>query len=156
MVLLTACAERPKVAPQLRQPDEYLDRTTGCIDTPFLAPSTNRAGAGVVCGREPRATVVLVRGRVVADSGGLPGAGLADLLVSVHAEAGGPSGLSPALSEVRTGAQGDFSMTIDEGGELYVVVRRSAGEPVLSIRPLRATPGVDRPLVVTVQLDGGN
>lgn len=124
-----------------RQPDEGRerggDRPTGCIDTPFL--DERRTSAGVQCGRRDRADVVVLRGRVQGlRPDGLPGAGLEGLWVSVHlvdVADGGRAG--PALAEVQSGPQGEFSLTVEGAeGELLVAARAQRGGATLAARRL--------------------
>jgi hypothetical protein len=124
---------RPQAAPQ--------PRPSGCIDTPFIGGDHRATTAGINCGRERSPEASLLRGRVVGEVlGGLPGAGIEGVWVTLH-----PLDpvedrplqldvLPPAKVEVQTGPQGSFSVGL-RGAEAYViVVRAQRGSPPLAAR----------------------
>lgn len=137
-LVASGCGNSGDSRPKLRQPDELAPRTTGCIDTPFVGPDHRSSTVGVQCGREASPTAVTLRGRVVAQRGGLPGAGLEHLRVYVHAIDGALQldRLPPALVETVTGPQGAFAVSLEHVGECLLVVRAEATGPVLAARRL--------------------
>ncbi len=82
----------------------------------------------------------MLRGKVVAEAlAGLPGQGLASMLVSVHPLEGlvSPSRLEPALVETTTGPQGDFSLSVLLApGEYVVAVRPAEDQPAVTLHRL--------------------
>lgn len=142
LVLLAACGCSNSGAgrPKLRQPNEHAPRTTGCIDTPFMGPDHRSSIVGVQCGREASPNQVTLGGRVVAQTSGLPGAGLEHLRVYVHAIDGALQldRLGPVLGETETGPQGAFAISVTAVGECLVVVRAKPDGPLLSARRVEA------------------
>jgi hypothetical protein len=143
LLIASGCSNSGASRPKLRAPDELAPRTTGCIDTPFVGPDHRSSTTGVQCGREASPNSVTLRGRVVAEQSGLPGAGLERLRVYVHAIDGALQldRLAPALAETSTGPQGAFAVSVDtvlEGGECLLVVRAEPDGPVLAARRIEA------------------
>jgi hypothetical protein len=149
LLLACSCSKSAGSGPKLRSPDEYAARTTGCIDTPFIGPD-QRSASGVQCGREASPTAVQLRGRVVADAGGLPGAGLEAMTVSVHVTSGALQleRLPPARAETETGPQGVFALSLPNVGECLIVVRAEPGGRVLAARRIEITDAAQMPELV--------
>ena len=62
---------------KFRAPDEYAQRPTGCIDTPFISPDHRSTTTGVQCGREASPATMVLRGRVVSETIALDWEGVA-------------------------------------------------------------------------------
>ncbi|MCA9699238.1 MAG: hypothetical protein KC431_17065 [Myxococcales bacterium] len=142
---------------EFRQPGDYPERPSGCIDTPFIGPDAHTTSSGVVCGRQRRSTAALLRGRVVSGMpGGLPGPGLEGMWITVHAGEG-PVGsqLSAPRTETQSGPQGSFSCSVgvaDGNGaeELVLVVRKTPDGPVLAAKRVRAVAGENPDVILIV------
>jgi hypothetical protein len=130
-------------APNWRANQPTGERTTGCIDTPFIAPDSGSGSAtsGIQCGREPTPSAQLVRGRVVsATASGLPGPSLAGVWVSVHLVRGALEAgtLPPVHAEVVTNPQGEFVISVAGAAEVVLGVRTSVDGSVFPARRLAA------------------
>jgi hypothetical protein len=149
LLLACGCSKSAGSGPKLRGPDEYAERTTGCIDTPIISPE-HRPTTGVQCGREASPIEAWLRGRVVADAGGLPGVGLEAMTVSVHATSGALQldRLPPAHAETETGPQGAFAISLPNVGECLIVVRAEPGGPVLAAQRIQITDAARVPELV--------
>ncbi|MFO7562138.1 MAG: hypothetical protein R6X02_05815 [Enhygromyxa sp.] len=149
LLLGSGCSNSAGPGLKFRAPNEYAptERSTGCIDTPFIGPDHRSTTSGVQCGREASPEALLLRGRVVRETlAGLPGEGLEALLVSVHAVAGRSplSHLPPAQAETKTDPQGAFVVPLTHVGEYVIAVRAEPRGPVLAARRVQA--GLDEPL----------
>lgn len=162
MVLAAACGcSKPGDARGfLRAPqDTPQPRPSGCIDTPLIGADHRSTTSGVSCGRERSPEASLLRGRVLAEElGGLPGAGIEGLWVTLHRLEDGPlrlDALPPAKAEAKTGPQGSFSIQRSGAREYVIAVRAQLDGPVLTARRVEVT-GVEpaSELVLTVRLPG--
>ena len=141
LLLGCACSNSGGSRPKFAAPNEYAERPSGCIDTPFVGPDHRSTTSGVQCGREASPGAVTLRGRVVSESiAGLPGAGLEALWVSVHAVDGGSelARLPPARAQTRTDPQGAFAVSLTRVGEYVITVRGEPDGPVLAARRIDA------------------
>jgi hypothetical protein len=144
----------------LRRSQDPPERASGCIDTPFIGGDVHATTSGLSCGRERSPEAALLRGRVVSEElGGLPGAGLEGLWVTLHASdaGGGPlqlDALPPARAEQQTGPGGSFSIarTGAHGQEYVLAVRLEPDSPPLAARRVDGPIGTAE-LVVTVPMN---
>jgi hypothetical protein len=124
----------------LRQPGDLPERSTGCIDTPYLGNDPGTRTTGIVCGRARSADAGVLEGRVIEQlAGGLPGGAAEGLLVSVHVLDETPlnlDALPPARAQGTTNAQGEFSLARVLQSRVVVVVRARPGGPILAARVL--------------------
>lgn len=139
MLLSTGCPSRDRDY-DLESPSVPAGRSSGCVDTPFLGPDPYNAGQGIDCRpRTSRRTqVTTLRGKVVAEVlGGLPGAGLEGMFVSIHASEGIAvlSRLPSVLAETTTDAQGGFVLSaVLRPGTYIVAVRPEPDEAAVAIQ----------------------
>ncbi|KIG16908.1 hypothetical protein DB30_04070 [Enhygromyxa salina] len=126
--VLSGCARPGEARAFVRAPQQTGPRPSGCIDTPFIGGDAV-ATTAVTCGRERSPNASILRGRVVSEElGGLPGAGIEGVWVTLHPLDDRPlrlDALPPAIAQTQTGPQGSFAVPLG---------RRSAIAYVIAVR----------------------